>query len=139
MHDRSSRAGRVNRESGKSLRRRTLERLLRRHGAQLTAWKHILREELPAMAADVRDAVEDSMNHVARTIGVAVVEASSSTVRGIESALGRLKRGRYGACEDCGERIPSVRLRVLPFAVRCRDCQQECEALGSGAMPAPSF
>jgi RNA polymerase-binding transcription factor DksA len=139
VHDRSSRARQVKRESGKSLRRRTLERLLRSHGAQLAAWRQILREELPAMVAGARDVVEDGMDHVARAVGVAVVEASSSTVRGIESALRRLKRGRYGACEDCGGRIHSARLRVLPFALRCRDCQQEYEGPGSAAMAAPSF
>ena len=117
-----------------SMRRRMLERLLRRHGAQLSAWKQVLREELPAMAADVRDIVEDGVDHVARAVGAAMVEASSSTVRGIESALGRLQRGTYGACQDCGGRIPAARLRVIPFALRCRDCQQEWEALGSAAM-----
>jgi DnaK suppressor protein len=70
---------------------------------------------------------------------VAVVEASASTVRGIEIALGRLKTGTYGACQDCGSRIPSARLRVLPFAVRCRDCQEEFEAPSAPALPAPSY
>jgi DnaK suppressor protein len=91
------------------------------------------------MAADVRDVVEGGVDHVARAVGVAVVQASASTVRGIESALGRLKRGTYGACVDCGRRIPATRLRVLPFAVRCRDCQEEFETPESTALPAPSY
>jgi DnaK suppressor protein len=126
MHPRSSRQ-----ERGEfaGSRKKTLQRLLRSHGEQLEKWKLVLREELPAVAADVRDVVEDGVDHLARAVGVAVVQASACTVRGIETALGRLQRGTYGSCEDCGKRIPSARLRVLPFAERCRDCQEECEGL----------
>ena len=30
-------------------------------------------------------------------------------------------------CLDCGEPIPAARLRALPHAVRCVDCQAEYE------------
>ncbi len=30
-------------------------------------------------------------------------------------------------CADCGERIPAARLRVLPRAVRCVECQAKIE------------
>jgi DnaK suppressor protein len=112
-----------------SVQQRMLERLLRRHGEQLEKWKQVLRQELPAVAADVRDIVEDGVDHLARAVGVAAVQVSASTVRGIETALGRLRKGTYGSCEDCGKRIPRARLKVLPFAERCRDCQEECEGM----------
>jgi DnaK suppressor protein len=38
----------------------------------------------------------------------------------------------YGMCEDCNEEINTERLRVMPFAIRCRDCQEireEAEAV----------
>lgn len=119
--------GRGKRPAADSVQKRTLEQMLQRHGEQLEKRKTVLREELPALAADVRDVMEDGVDHLARAVGVAVVQVSASTVRGIETALGRLQRGTYGSCEDCGQRIPAARLKVLPFAERCRDCQQECE------------
>jgi RNA polymerase-binding transcription factor DksA len=43
-----------------------------------------------------------------------------------------LKQGAYGRCADCGERIAAARLRVLPFAERCRECQSACDRQPSG-------
>jgi DnaK suppressor protein len=128
-----TRTGRL--KSGFAIHRRALERLLRSHCAQLSASRRVLREELPAVAADVTDEVEDSVDHLARAIGVAVLEASSATVRGIEKALQRLQSGSYGSCEDCGEAIPALRLRVLPFAERCIPCQEQCDSTGHFPMP----
>jgi len=122
-------AARLTRRMGRSLRRRTLERLLERYEAQLDACKRTLRDDVPASGADVKDEMDDGFDHLVRAVGVALMEASASTVRGIESALRRLKRGTYGTCADCGRGIPAIRLRVLPFAERCRECQQECDSM----------
>jgi DnaK suppressor protein len=40
----------------------------------------------------------------------------------IDRALARIASGDYGVCEECGERIPLERLRVLPTAARCVPC-----------------
>jgi RNA polymerase-binding transcription factor DksA len=121
---------------GMKLKRQTLQGLLERHSAQLAACKQALRVDLPASAADVRDVVEDGVDHLSRAIGAALLEASASTVRGIESALARLKRNAYGKCSDCRQPIPAARLQVLPFAERCRGCQDECERGMLEAIPA---
>jgi DnaK suppressor protein len=42
----------------------------------------------------------------------------------IDLALTRLNEGKYGLCEECGEEIDVARLRVIPFALLCRDCQE---------------
>lgn len=42
----------------------------------------------------------------------------------IEQALGRMERGEYGRCENCGRQIPFERLEALPFASLCIDCQE---------------
>jgi DnaK suppressor protein len=46
----------------------------------------------------------------------------------IDTALRRLDEGLYGNCFECGDGIAEARLRALPFAVRCRDCEQSREA-----------
>jgi RNA polymerase-binding protein DksA len=45
----------------------------------------------------------------------------------IDAALTRMDEGRYGRCEDCGGEIPQPRLEVLPFALRCVDCEAKRE------------
>ncbi|MEW6002656.1 MAG: TraR/DksA C4-type zinc finger protein [Nitrospirota bacterium] len=47
----------------------------------------------------------------------------------IDEALRKLDEGTYGICEDCGEEISEERLKVLPFAIYCRDCQERREQL----------
>jgi RNA polymerase-binding transcription factor DksA len=116
------------RQRRQSRRQHALERLLRQHDAQLNACKRALRDDLPAVPAAVSDEMEQSVDHLARAVEAAVVEVSSSAVRGIENALRRLKSGHYGRCSDCGGRIAAARLRVLPFAERCRECQSACDS-----------
>jgi DnaK suppressor protein len=45
----------------------------------------------------------------------------------IQDALERLSAGQYGHCQECDEFIGTARLRALPFAQRCRDCQALAE------------
>jgi RNA polymerase-binding transcription factor DksA len=43
-------------------------------------------------------------------------------VREINTALQRILKGTYGACEGCGESIPLARLYALPAVRYCKDC-----------------
>ncbi len=45
----------------------------------------------------------------------------------IQAAFSRIDEGTYGRCADCGNPISSSRLDVLPFAVRCVECQAKHE------------
>jgi RNA polymerase-binding transcription factor len=45
----------------------------------------------------------------------------------IDDALARLARGAYGNCEACGRLIPLERLRAMPAARLCVDCQKKHE------------
>ncbi|MGB9716331.1 MAG: TraR/DksA family transcriptional regulator [Thermodesulfovibrionales bacterium] len=40
-----------------------------------------------------------------------------------------MDEGTYGKCEECGEDISEERLKILPFAIYCRDCQEKMELL----------
>ncbi len=57
----------------------------------------------------------------------------------IEAALRRLREGGHGVCEECGDPIPSERLKALPLAVRCRDCQEDHEKAESNRQRADSI
>ena len=61
--------------------------------------------------------------------GIGTVE--SDALSRIDYALRRIEEGTYGLCEECGDRIPRVRLRALPFASLCVPCQRREEAANS--------
>ena len=45
----------------------------------------------------------------------------------IGRALERVREGHYGVCEGCGKKIPVARLRALPYATMCIECQAKSE------------
>lgn len=45
----------------------------------------------------------------------------------IEAALEKISEGAYGACEECGGRIPKARLEWLPDAAYCVKCATKLE------------
>ena len=45
----------------------------------------------------------------------------------IDEALERIEDGTYGICEECGKRIASNRLKIMPFARLCVPCKSDIE------------
>jgi DnaK suppressor protein len=76
---------------------------------------------------EVLDAVESAEADIQEDIEFALVQMKSETLNKINDALMRLEQGDYGDCFDCGEQIAEKRLRALPFAVRCKDCEEARE------------
>jgi DnaK suppressor protein len=76
---------------------------------------------------EVLDAVESSEADIQEDIEFALIQMKSETLNKINDALVRLEHGDYGNCYDCGEEIGEKRLRALPFAVRCKDCEEARE------------
>jgi DnaK suppressor protein len=76
---------------------------------------------------EVLDAVESSEADIQEDIEFALIQMKSETLNKINDALSRLEHGNYGYCFDCGEEIAEKRLRALPFAVRCKDCEEARE------------
>jgi DnaK suppressor protein len=77
--------------------------------------------------SDVYDAVESSEADIQDEIEFALIQMKSETLNKINDALVRLEQGDYGNCFECGEEIAEKRLRALPFAVRCKDCEEARE------------
>ena len=76
---------------------------------------------------EVLDAVESSEVDIQDDIEFALIQMKSETLNKINDALNRLEQGNYGNCFECGEEIAEKRLRALPFAVRCKDCEEARE------------
>ena len=76
---------------------------------------------------EVLDAVESSEADIQEDLEFALIQMKSETLNKVVDALGRLDQGDYGNCFECGEEIAEKRLRALPFAVRCKDCEEAKE------------
>jgi DnaK suppressor protein len=101
--------------------------------------RHELQAEVQGKMRDVRtsgevnkltevfDAGESSENDIQEDIELALIQLKSETLNKVDDALRRLDQGTYGNCFDCGDEIAEKRLRALPFAVRCKDCEEARE------------
>jgi DnaK suppressor protein len=87
-----------------------------------------LREALPAETGEVRDAEEQSVDDFVQEVDFALMQMKSETLRKIDEAIQRLEDGSYGSCLECAGEIAAARLQALPFAERCRACQELMES-----------
>src|SRR6476646_5157018 len=78
-------------------------------------------------AQGVLDAAETSEADIQDDIEFALIQMKSETLHKIEEALFRLEESTFGYCFECGDEISERRLRALPFAVRCKDCEEARE------------
>lgn len=61
-------------------------------------------------------------------LDASLIEIATATLQHIDRAIERLNNGHYGWCTRCHRRIGMLRLRAMPFALRCRDCEAAREA-----------
>jgi RNA polymerase-binding protein DksA len=99
--------------------RRALEAILRER-------RHFL-EEAPAARAGGADPADAAREREEEMVWLAVLDRGRGIQAQVDEALCRMAAGRYGLCAACGEPIPPARLRALPFAVRCLQCQERLE------------
>jgi DnaK suppressor protein len=76
---------------------------------------------------EVRDTAESSELDGREDIELGLIQLKIETLQRINEALSRLRHGTYRHCIGCPSRISESRLRALPFAVRCRECQEAHE------------
>jgi DnaK suppressor protein len=106
--------------------------------------QQFLQDELARLQGTLRAVVEENRTsetssltdmaaHAAETLHtemrVALMGRRTEQVVQIQDALERLAANQYGYCQDCEGFIGAARLRALPFARRCRDCQDHAERL----------
>ena len=76
--------------------------------------------------------VEPSPDHVDevqkasdRALAISNLDRESQQLREARDAISRLRRGSFGVCEQCGERIHRKRLVAVPWTAFCIQCQEE--------------
>jgi len=109
-----------------------LRQMLEERRTQLQAevqgkMRDVRAENLGGKMTEVLDAVESSEADIQEDIEFALIQMKSETLTKVNDALSRLEHGNYGNCFECGDEIGEKRLRALPFAVRCKDCEEARE------------
>jgi DnaK suppressor protein len=132
----------TSRQSQADARLKDLSKLLARARQEVLARVRVLRKEeqddaveLPADDLDVARSLEDIETDAG------LIERYEFQLKAIDAALSRLERGRYGICEKCKKEIPLERLKAVPFAAYCIDCQKtrnERSRPGEGDIDEPS-
>ena len=79
------------------------------------------------LVEEVLDSGDWSVFELSDTLKLKALESYRQTVIKLDESLRKLDEGTYGVCDDCDENISPGRLKVLPFATRCRDCQEDFE------------
>lgn len=69
---------------------------------------------------DLADLASDDID---KKILEALNQKDLRKLRLIDSALSRVKNGRYGLCMRCGIKIPEERLKAIPYALMCINCR----------------
>ena len=116
-----------------------LKRMLEERRKEIHQKLKSLRETIPVEAGAVRDAEEQSVDDFVQEVDFALMQMKSETLARIDEAMQRLEDGTYGLCTECAGEIAEARLKALPFAALCRDCQEQEESRGLAEREARAF
>ena len=83
--------------------------------------------EKKQLVETVLDDGDLSVVDLAEDINLKQLSTHRETLLKIDSALRKLSEGTYGVCDECGDEISEERLKIMPLAIFCRDCQEEKE------------
>ncbi len=89
--------------------------------------RDIRNEDTVISRLDVRDDAENSETQIQDDIDLALLQMKTETLKKIARALTCLKEDSYGYCSECQAELTEQRLRALPFALRCKQCEEMLE------------
>jgi RNA polymerase-binding protein DksA len=72
---------------------------------------------------DPKDLADVASDDIDRKMIEAIGSQELKRLKVIDSALTRIKQGRYGLCIKCGKHIPEDRLEAIPYALMCIECK----------------
>jgi RNA polymerase-binding protein DksA len=76
---------------------------------------------------DSKDLADIASDDIDRKMIEAIGSQELKRLKLIDSALTRIKQGKYGHCIKCSKRIPKNRLIAIPYALMCIECKSEDE------------
>jgi len=118
--------------------------------AELNVYKNLLLALRARMTGDVNQLRENSLRksrseangdlssmpiHMAdigsdnyeQEFSLSLMENEDAALEKIQASLDRIEAGTYGACEECGSKIPKTRLNAIPYTTLCVKCASQQE------------
>ena len=86
-------------------------------------------DQLMQREQSVADTGDRSLQDSTGEQQISILEVRNGVRNQIDEALRRLNEGTYGFCEDCERPISPERLKAVPFARRCVECQRKAEVI----------
>jgi DnaK suppressor protein len=80
--------------------------------------------DLSSMPIHMADIGSDNYE---QEFSLSLMENEGAALEKIQASLDRIEEGTYGACEECGAKIPKTRLNAIPFATLCVKCASQQE------------
>jgi DnaK suppressor protein len=77
----------------------------------------------------VQDTGDEALSLTMEKLQTSLEQADIDELRLVDDALGRIAKGEYGVCTDCGQQISALRLETFPYAARCIVCQEALEGI----------
>jgi RNA polymerase-binding transcription factor DksA len=105
----------------------TFRNSLTRAQALLSGDMSQLQQEAFGMESGFETRPGDTSDGYFQEFNLELLERDGDTLREIIEALGRIDQGVYGLCENCQELIFKERLKAVPHARYCIDCQRKAE------------
>ncbi|MCP4715631.1 MAG: TraR/DksA family transcriptional regulator [Deltaproteobacteria bacterium] len=87
----------------------------------------IIKTERSSPERDVGDFYDDADIEKGRQMSQLLGERERSKLAAIDNALEKIEDEGYGVCEECGMDINKKRLKIIPYALYCIECQSELE------------
>ncbi len=109
------------------------ERLLKR---KKELWQEVIEtleregaEKYQDLIRTVKEEEDLALADIEEETLLALLEPKIRELEEIDQALLRIELGEYGRCVDCGKWLRLKRLEIMPWAARCRECQEKWEKL----------
>ena len=80
--------------------------------------------DLSAYTVHLADMAADTYD---RELSMNIASSEQETLYQIDDALKRLDDGSYGVCQQCNQPIAMSRLKAVPYASMCIECQRSKE------------
>lgn len=73
------------------------------------------------------DALDEVQHAAERELAIRNLDRESNLLRNVRSALRRIEEGSFGTCLHCEEDISPKRLKAVPWAPYCIQCQEQAD------------
>ncbi len=109
--------------------------ITRRKSEILDDINHITEDTLKKSQKDASGDISGYTYHMAdvatdtydREFSLSIASNERQFVYELDDALKRIEEGTFGICEDCKSLITKARLKAIPYARLCLNCQQKRE------------